>query len=174
MCNTCKAETARISLRKGEKNERLRHPAPVTFVEVIERLGHSPIYASGLVFRLNSTWGRADRHTSHDSNESGAFCFARRPPSDSLSGRGVPFDREAPCVLSRFRDGIGELHSEKMIQSQLRRLRRPRLMSRPDSFSCEAEYSEIEPDICYCLCRAWQPSADRVLQGSRIPALAPE
>ena len=27
---------------------------------------------------MSSTWGRADQHTSRDSNESGAFCFARK------------------------------------------------------------------------------------------------
>lgn len=40
--------------------------------------------------------------------------------------------------------------------------------------SCEAGHSEIESDICCCPCRAWRPLADRVLQGSRIPALVPE
>jgi hypothetical protein len=49
---------------------------PVTFVLVMARTSHLPICGFRLLFLLSSTWGRADRHTSHDSKESGAFCFA--------------------------------------------------------------------------------------------------
>src|ERR1700722_2357045 len=37
---------------------------------------HSPARGLALICFLSSTWGRADQRTSHDSNESGAFCFA--------------------------------------------------------------------------------------------------
>ena len=41
---------------------------------------------------LSSTWGRADQQTSHDSNESGAFCFARDflPRSTRSHTKGTP------------------------------------------------------------------------------------
>ena len=42
------------------------------------------------------------------------------PPA--ASGRGIPLDRDAPCVLSRFRYVIGELHPEKVIHVRTERL----------------------------------------------------
>jgi hypothetical protein len=49
----------------------------VTFGDDMARTSHLPILAVAVVSFLSSTWGRADQQTSHDSNESGAFCFAR-------------------------------------------------------------------------------------------------
>jgi hypothetical protein len=39
------------------------------------RACHLPQIGDSLVSQLSSTWGRADQQASHDSNESGAFCF---------------------------------------------------------------------------------------------------
>src|SRR5208282_337222 len=44
----------------------------------IARASHLRFHGCGLISFLSSTWGRADQQASHDSNESGAFCFARK------------------------------------------------------------------------------------------------
>src|ERR1700678_2232835 len=41
---------------------------------------HLPNSSLPLLSYLSSTWGRADQHTSQDSIESGAFCFAANNP----------------------------------------------------------------------------------------------
>jgi hypothetical protein len=50
----------------------------VTFGRPMARTSHLPSSALVVISYLSSTWGRADQQTSHDSIESGAFCFARK------------------------------------------------------------------------------------------------
>jgi hypothetical protein len=45
----------------------------------IAHLGHLPACGLHLSSFLSSTWGRADQQASHDSHESGAFCFVLSP-----------------------------------------------------------------------------------------------
>src|ERR1700722_19159582 len=49
----------------------------VTFGRARARTSHLPSSGLVVISYLSSTWGRADQQTSHDSIESGAFCFAR-------------------------------------------------------------------------------------------------
>jgi hypothetical protein len=48
-----------------------------TFVPyAVALVSHLPVSGASVELFLSSTWGRADQQTSHDSLESGAFCFA--------------------------------------------------------------------------------------------------
>src|SRR5436305_1537474 len=66
------------------------------------RGGHLPPGGSELELSSSSTWGRADQQTSHDSNESGAFCFALKTPPQLATP--TPTDPSIPSAL--------EIHAE--------------------------------------------------------------
>jgi hypothetical protein len=92
----------------------------------------------GIILFSSSTWGRADQHTSQDSNESGAFCFAfdfsTVPPK-------LLHHLHRPCVFRLYnRPSHASSYSFPFRASTLvqidRRARRGRLIFRRTICSC--------------------------------------
>jgi hypothetical protein len=76
----------------------------VTFGRAMARTSHLPSSGLVVISYLSSTWGRADQQTSHDSIESGAFCFARKTPSCGI--RNYIGGAFAPLGLGRAGRGV--------------------------------------------------------------------
>ena len=93
---------------------------------------------------MSSTWGRADQHTSHDSIESGAFCFACHPCSVE--------SRHRPWRISSNIDSPPTIGGS-------------RLLSKSGLQECVANFDALSSE------RSWRSRSERQ-RSRRIPSSA--